>query len=274
MHMRDAYLYLQVLKYYLYSLSEEAKALYEKINYYAFVCKGEASKEKLNTEIKRYLDNVIVEKKILRYIKKEFDYIHLNDMERFLDIIDENYEYRYKRLENILSCFDENPYYANGIAFREINKNDKYNEYLNFIHGFNKENVKEFIIGESIMDENTYDKVIRNATILNVDPKENKDMFGVFENNRVVIPSIKDDLSSLIHIHELIRVALLLKKDGNIDENIIHGEDLPIFYELLFKVKNGHIKCDIHNTNNAKRLLKDYYNEPFEEQIKRLKKYN
>lgn len=267
--MRDTYIFSQILKYYLYALYEEINVLYEEATHY-FKLSTKESKAKLKTEIERYLDLVRIEKKILRYIKKDFDYIKLNDIERFLDIIDTNYEYRYIKLDNVLASFEENPNYKNGFSFREIDSKQVYTDYLNYVNGFNKDNIKEFMVGEKIFDEKQYDRVVRDAKILSIDASGNENIFGLSSNNDLVVPKICDEYSSLLWVYCLTRKSLTLRDD--VSSSIIDSDDLPIFYKLLFKEKNGHIKVEIPATKKATFLLHNYYNEPFDEQIKRLKK--
>ena len=85
----------------------------------------------------------------------------------------------------------------------------------------------------------------------------------------VIIPKSKDALSCLISIHELVYQALLNKKD-EVEDEITFGEDLPKFYELLFKARNTYITEECNESNVALELFEDYNEESFEEQINKL----
>jgi len=128
--------------------------------------------------------------------------------------------------------------------------------------------IKIFFEKQQVLSCNIVDDIVRNAKILPYDG--DAELFGVYENGRVVLPKITDDLTVLIAIHELVHMALLRKE--NINELIKYGEDLPIFYELLFQHDNGFIDSKVHTTPSALILLNDYHNEVFDEQIKKLER--
>ena len=263
--MRDIYLYCQLLKYYLYSLKELGSVYKNKIEYFKKMNKMPEAKEKLNEELKRYLQLLDIDKKLITYILKEFDWISLSDIERMLDIFDDNYEDRALRLDSVLNEYDEYRYYDNGFAFAQVDEDRIYKECLNYVHGFNPNNIKEFMLRHEIFDKETYDNVAKDAKILDVNAKENIDMFGCFDKG-LVVPKIKDELSSLIWIHEMVHKAL----QSHENSIIRNTEDLPIFYELLFSKYNHFAKEKVHSTKDAKRLLAWYNKEPFEEQVNKL----
>ena len=66
------------------------------------------------------------------------------------------------------------------------------------------------MIDEEIYDEHGLDETLQKTKILDVDAKENIEMFGVYDKG-VIIPKSKDALSCLISIHELVYQALLNK---------------------------------------------------------------
>jgi len=97
------------------------------------------------------------------------------------------------------------------------------------------------------------------------------DMFGIFDNGKILVPKVKDELTALISIHELVHNSLILNKDKINNDFIAYGEDIPIFYELLFQSTNDFSKIEIHKTDIALKLLESYQGEPFDIQIKKVK---
>ena len=77
-------------------------------------------------------------------------------------------------------------------------------------------------------------------------------------------------LSMCINIHEIVNYVLLRMK--GIDDEIIRSEDLASFYELLFQKSNSFSREKLRTTKRAIKLLNDYNDEPFEDQIRKISK--
>lgn len=230
----------------------------------------------LKKEMDEYLNAINVELEILKFMLKNEKKLYVSDIYNVLNKFNENYKERYFYMENLygnlqtaLEMEFEYKFYAPRYKPKYLIKED-ISSYITYLKGFNIDRIKEFLINEQIYDEQSLDKVLENTKILDVDAKENIDMFGVCDKG-VIIPKIKDSLSSLINIHELVHQALLNKKDI-LDEEIVFCEDLPKFYELLFKSFNIYINEECNESEIALELLENYNEEIFEEQINKLNK--
>ena len=129
------------------------------------------------------------------------------------------------------------------------------------------------MIETEVYSEEILDSEMKKVKQLDVDAQENIDMFGIYENGGIVLPKVRDELSACITIHALVHNILLLKKEEITDRKIIYGEDLPIFYELLYQRTNSFSKQIIHTTDIAIKLLENYDEEPLSIQIEKVKKY-
>ena len=272
---------LEIIRQYYLSCNEIVRT---KLNFIIFSYKMknifdnyEQMNEILKEEIDKYLKNVYIEMKVLNYILKNERKLYISDIYNTLDSFDENYEKRFMFIENVFENLQtaiamnldykfyiprNRPIYLN---------DDNYQKYLTSLKGFNIDRIKRFLIFEDVYRINELDSTLKNAKILNVEAKENLDMFGIFEN-KMVLPKVLDQTSSLVNIHELVHQALLNRKDEIQDDDIIYGEDLPIFYELLFIKFNDFIEGYVHSTDLALELLENYKDEKFEEQIIKLRK--
>ena len=107
-----------------------------------------------------------------------------------------------------------------------------YEDYINYVKGLNINRVKEFLISEEIYEESNLEEILKKVKLLNVNPKDNLDFFGLFENG-LIIPKIKDDFSCIVAIHELVHQALV-NKEEELHGYEEWGKELPRFYEGLF----------------------------------------
>ncbi len=276
--MKSGFIYLEVLKYYYYSYKEIYSVLANKY-WYGMKAKKKFNNTLLNDSFKKeievYLENTYREMTVLDFIFKNGYKLNCQDVYNFLDKIDDGFEKKYQYFEylidNIETAIDMNleyKFYIPRKNYKDLSDEDM-NNYISYVKGFNNDNVNSFLINEQVLDNSLLDLILKKTKWLDTDSYNNSDIFGVFGENfdKILLPIIKDQSSTLINIHELTHAALL-NQDNR--EDIIYGEDLPIFYELLFKENNKFVTQNIHTTEESLELLSTYNNEPFEEQIKKL----
>jgi len=242
---------------------------------------------KLKNETKEYLNNLKFELYICNFILKNIKNIDINDLEFVFEILDKEFIKKYE----YINSFYENVETA--INMNEIRRaclpSTKYNSltasdvilHKQYLKGFNLDNLKTFMTREKIYIDNEFDETISKSKIFNVNSEEFIDFFALLIKKDTsdklitlpILPKIKDDQSFLINIHELTHNALIINKEVINDEEIIDSEDLSIFYELLYKSRNNFVKTNLHMTYLSYKLLNDYHNEPFLEQIEKIKFY-
>lgn len=242
---------------------------------------------KLKNETKEYLNNLKFELYICNFILKNIKNININDLEFVFEILDKEFIKKYE----YINSFYEN--LETAINMNEIRRaslpSTKYNSlaasdiilHKQYLKGFNLDNLKTFMTQEKIYLDNEFDETISKSKIFNVNSEEFIDFFALLikkdKSDKLItlpiLPKIKDDQSFLINIHELTHNALIINKEVINDEEIIDSEDLSIFYELLYKSRNNFVKTNLHITYLSNKLLNDYHNEPFLEQIEKIKFY-
>lgn len=232
----------------------------------------------LEIEIKNYLYNAVIEKKIIESVIKNFKFIYSFDMYSGIEILEKNYKERYLYLERLLSQLDlalamelDYKFYAPVKKLKTYSLED-IESILNYFRGFNENNVINFLLKEEIFeDEKELLSPQRDVLKLDLEGETSTDFYGIFDN-KVVIPVVKDEKTALIAVHELVHYALLLKEKEINNEEIVNSEDLPVFYEILYQDSNKFTFNEIHTTDNALALFSDYKKELFDVQIKKLEK--
>ena len=212
------------------------------------------TRNKLKQVFNKYLNSYKEYKIVLNFIVLNKNKIDYDNAIEVLDILNENYEELIPYLINLLDDYRiaselkiDYKFNVNN-KYRFINKEDTIN-YLNYLKGFNVDYIKRFLI----------DKEVYSIDIID----------DVYDIRQCVV---KDELSTLINIYELVNKSLCLKKEEINNNKIINSEVLPIFYEMLYKKENVFCKANIHQNELANQLYKDYQNEPFNVQIKKLEK--
>ena len=228
----------------------------------------------LKKETDEYLESLYNEIKVLKFMYKNEKKLYTSNIYKVRNDFDKKYEKRYFYLESLYANLQtalemkwDSKFYVPRNKPKYLNEEDV-EKYITYIKGFNFDIVKEFLIDEEIYDEQGLEETLQKTKILNVDAKENIEMFGIYDKG-VIIPKAKDALSCLISVHELVHQALLTKKD-ELEDEITFGEDLPKFYELLFKARNTYITEECNESSVALELFEDYNEESFEEQINKL----
>ena len=228
----------------------------------------------LKKETDEYLESLYNEIKILKFMYKNEKKLYTSNIYKVINEFSEKYKGRYFYLESLYANLQtalemewDSKFYVPRNKPKYLNEEDV-EKYITYIKGFNFDIVKEFLIDEEIYDEHGLEETLQKTKILDVDDKENIEMFGVYDKG-VIIPKAIDSLSCLISVHELVHQALLTKKD-ELEDEITFGKDLPKFYELLFKARNSYITEECNESNVALELFEDYNEESFEEQINKL----
>lgn len=271
----------EIIRQYLLSYQEIAMVKFTHWNYNQKIDKvfdnNENMKKLLQTELENYLQNVKIEMQVLKFVLKNEKKLYLTDIYSLFDIFDKNYEERFEYLQELINNLQTALDMEYSYRFYSPRKNTKYldakdyENYINYVKGFNINRVKEFLVSEEIYEESDLEETLKKIKFLNVNPKDNLDFFGLFANG-LVIPKINDDFSCIVAIHELVHQALVNNKEELQDDEIAFGEELPRFYEGVFIKQNDFVNLEIKMNNNVLEMLKDYKEENFEEQINKLKK--
>lgn len=271
----------EIIRQYLLSYQEIAMVKFTHWNYNQKIDKvfdnNENMKKLLQTELGNYLQNVKIEMQVLKFVLKNEKKLYLTDIYSLLDIFDKNYEARFEYLQELINNLQTALYMEYSYRFYSPRKNIKYldekdyEDYINYVKGFNINRVKEFLVSEEIYEESDLEDTLKKIKFLNVSPKDNLDFFGLFENG-LVIPKVNDDFSCIVAIHELVHQALVNNKEELQDDEIVFGEELPRFYEGVFIKQNDYVNLEIKMNNNVLEMLNDYKEENFKEQINKLKK--
>lgn len=240
---------------------------------------NEKMRKTLRNEVNEYLENPRNELKIYNFLLKNERKLYAEDIHRILDSLQECYESRYPYIKELFENFEtaigmnlDYKFYLPKHKPEYIGK-DTIDKYKLYAKGFNLDRVTDFLIETEVYSEETLDSEMKKVKQLDVDAQENIDMFGIYENGGIVLPRVRDELSACITIHELVHNILLLKKEEIKESNIIYGEDLPVFYELLYQKTNSFARQIIHTTEIALKLLESYNEEPLSIQIEKVKKY-
>lgn len=271
----------EIIRQYLLSYQEIAMVKFTHWNYNQKIDKvfdnNENMKKLLQTELGNYLQNVKIEMQVLKFVLKNEKKLYLTDIYSLLDIFDKNYEARFEYLQELINNLQTALDMEYSYRFYSPRKNIKYldekdyEDYINYVKGFNINRVKEFLVSEEIYEESDLEETLKKIKFLNVSPKDNLDFFGLFENG-LVIPKVNDDFSCIVAIHELVHQALVNNKEELQDDEIVFGEELPRFYEGVFIKQNDYVNLEIKMNNNVLEMLNDYKEENFKEQINKLKK--
>lgn len=233
---------------------------------------------KFRNEINEYVRSYLNEIKICNYLLRNERKLHAEDIYRILDDFTSEYESKCNYLEDIFTSLEtalgmnlEYRFHIPKCKPNYLSKED-IEKYKRIAMGYSIERIILFLEEEMVFSIDETDEQRQSLKELDIDILKNIDMFGVFDNGRILIPKVNDELSTLITIHELVHKSLILNKESIGDDSIVYGEDIPIFYELLFQNRNAFTRKKIHTTDIALKLLRTYKEEPFKEQIEKAKK--
>ncbi len=183
-------------------------------------------------------------------------------------------ENKYTFIDNLIDNLDvscdlqlEDKFYVPRKEFKYVDSK----RFINIAKGFSMDSVKDFLLNESIYDEELLDSTLKKVKYFNLVGGETKYIAGVFEKG-IVLPRVRDDLTTLIAIHELVHYSILDKKYIIGDNNIVYSEILPRFYENLYASQNEFIKDTIHKDEYTDILLNDYHEEPMMVQVEKVRR--
>ncbi len=230
----------------------------------------------LQNEVDKYLQNCKVELRVLKFMLKNEKKLYLNDIYDVLEMFDKNYEERYMFMQELI----DNLQVALDLEFiyrfympknkPKVLSEDDYGRYISYVKGFSINRVKNFLIDEGVYDEDTFDDALKHTKFLKVDAKDNLEMFGLFDKG-LLIANVNDELSTLVAIHVFIHQALLNKRKDIADDDVSLGEEMSKFYEGLFKQESYFVDVELCFSDSVLEMLKDYKDEKFDDQIKKLK---
>ena len=191
-----------------------------------------------------------------------------------LNRLDSLAESKYNYIDSIIdlldiSCDLELPekFYIPKKNFRYMNEE----ELINIAKGFTMNSVKDFLITERVYNNTSFNNALESVKYFNLVGGKTKYIAGVFEKG-IVLPRVRDDLTTLIAIHELVHNSILMNKESINDKNIVYSEILPRFYENLYACKNQFIKETIHKDEYTDILLNDYHEEPMMVQVEKVRR--
>ncbi|MBE6161137.1 MAG: hypothetical protein E7158_02810 [Firmicutes bacterium] len=234
--------------------------------------KNEKMFKLLEDEVNEYLNAVFKEMEVLRFMFKNEKNLFVEDIYNMFDILDQNFNSRYfykedlfNNLQTALGMNLDYKFYAPRKKVRYTTDEDV-EKYINYVKGFNEEDVKYFLLDHGIVSEDEYETLRKQAKFISVDATdETEEFFGIFDD-AFVLPKVKDEKSALIYLHEFIHKVLQKEED------IKSTEDIPMFYELVFKKDNKFITSNIHDSIISLELFNDYKFENFEEQIEKYRR--
>lgn len=243
----------------------------------------------LTSEVKDYLQNLKNELKICNYVLRNHSKINTSDMYYVFELLDKEYEDKYQYINDVFENFStalsfksKNRFYLPRKRFDGLNE-EKVALYKEYLKAFNTESLKDFMTDEEkIYSDKSFDETMQKSKIYDVNVQEFIDIFAVLikeSNNGIlttmpILPKVKDEISFLINIHELTHNALLVREDIDRNNDLVYQEDLSIFYELLYKSRNSFVKSSLHTSQLSQRLLAEYKNESFLEQVEKVKFYS
>jgi hypothetical protein len=141
---------------------------------------------------------------------------------------------------------------------------------LRLAKGYDIACVEDFLVKNSVFTNECLDKEYDVGHIVSVG-KDELDKVGI-SDGVVHIPEVYNGGTALIAIHNLVNYSLVMNRENINNEKIVNGEEMALFYELLYKSSNGFIKCNIPYNEYSKRLLQQYKQEPFMDQVKKLER--
>ncbi|MBQ7241024.1 MAG: hypothetical protein IJS56_06275 [Bacilli bacterium] len=231
-------------------------------------------KEKYYKELNDYYDSLKVDLDVIKFLIFNQSKLNEDNIYHTLNRLDSLAESKYNYIDSIIdlldiSCDLELPekFYIPKKNFRYMNKE----ELINIAKGFTMNSVKDFLVNEKVYNNTSFDTALGSVKYFNLVGGETKYIAGVFEKG-IVLPRVRDDLTTLIAIHELVHNSILMNKESINDKNIVYSEILPRFYENLYASQNGFIKETIHKDEYTDILLNDYHKEPMMVQVEKVRR--
>ncbi len=226
-------------------------------------------------ELALYFNCIKYQGKVLRFLYKNEKNLNYNCIERTLDLVEQYGNDNFNHIDYMLgmlktACQMEADYkfYVPRKKFEYLDESN-YDKFIRLACGYDMQVVKDFLIGHDVFNLKEFGEVYSKSKVLPIDCQDNT-FIGDFDGYS--IPKVVDDKTAIVCIHELVHQSLKLNEPYIKNDKIVYGEELPIFYEMLYKAYNGFIKCDTNHNDISEELLYSYDSEPFMEQIKKLER--
>ena len=254
------------------------------MKYHLFVCSLKSKRAfsdyeemnmKMGIEVSKCLQSITIELKVLYFIFLNEKNLFATDIYEILDRLDENYEERFLFLEEIFGSIQEAIDMDLAYRFYIPKKKPKFltngdlQKYLNYVKGFNAHRLEDFILKEGIFDKETLLEILNQSVVLNVNASQFMDVFEIEESSqRLILPTIKNQLSFSINLHLFIKKALSMHQESSKSvENTLFS-----FYDKLLVKYNVFMQEFSKNTEEVNYLLENYNGEKFVEQLNKLKR--
>ena len=227
-------------------------------------------------ELILYFNCVKYQCKVLNFLFKNEKKLNYNCISRTLDLLEKYGNDNFEHIDSMLAMLKtacqmeaDYKYYVPRKKFVYLN-NDNYSYFIRLASGFDIQSIKDFFIEHDVFNLEEFNNVYNKAKILPIDC-EDTTFIGDFDGG-YTLPKVLNDKTALVCVHELVHQALKYNKQYINKDEIVYGEELPIFYEMLYKTYNGLINCDTNYNEISEKLLNTYDSEPFMEQVKKLEK--
>lgn len=240
---------------------------------------------KLLGEIKKYYESSYLEFKLFNHLLFN---ISKYEEENIYSVLSSLYNIQYEKIIYIEKMFDQlslaidmdfkDKFYAPKdkplFVDQEITTDLKKG-----LLGFNRHNIYDFLLEEEVIgvdDVENIDSKIREFRLNNSNYSDafvKVDNFGNKTKIReIYVPKTIDELSMLINVYQLSKVGIFNNYELLQGFDLLNN-DIPKFYEALFKLKSDYDYINIKHTDISLKMIEDYKDEPFLEQIEKYKYY-
>jgi hypothetical protein len=272
-------IYFEIISYYLSILEEmglvSINALKANIKRIYSFSDDTRVKDIFYDELKEYFESTKIERDVCKFLLLNNRKLILNDIINTINRLDYEGEKKYTYIDSLINTLDISCDLDRSDKFYIPKNKPKYikniNTYLNIAKGFSMDSVKDFLIDEEVYDDESFNETLSKIKYFNLVGGDTKYIAGIFDKG-IVIPRVKDDLTTLIAIHELVHNSVLMNKDEINDNRVTYSEILPRFYENLYASNNCFIKEVIHKDEYTDKLLNDYKHEPMLEQAEKVRR--
>ena len=267
-----------VISYYITILEEEYsmrfRALKADLKRMKTFPDDDKIKKSFYNELKQYFEALKIEKSVCKYLMLNNHKLMFNDVFRTIDKLDEEGEKKLFYISDLIDLLSTACDLDLNCKFYIPRNKPIYildvNEYINVAKGFTLDGVKDFLINERVYTDLTFNATKGKIKNLNVIGGDAKYYAGVYKKG-IVLPTVKDDVTALIAVHELVHNALIINRNAIRDNSISNGEVLPILYEYLYADYNRYVSTYIHENEEAAILHHAYNGEPLFVQVEKLK---
>lgn len=237
--------------------------------------------KRILSAVKKYYKSSVNELKIYNYILFNSWKYDEDDLYSVLDML---YQLQYDKDVHIEKIFDQlslsldmnlkDKFYLPKDDPDYVDKN-RIEDFKLAMLGYSRHNIFDFLIDEKMLtaDDVCFLRELIHEFELN---DNNFDISCVrvsdkrFEQKvkEIWVPKTTNDFAMIINVHELTHAGVVGVSDMLVGYDVLNN-DIPRFYEGVFKMKDDLIKREIEHTPLSKKLLDEYKEEPFLEQIEK-----